>query len=118
MAGVLVALLWGVMLGLGGWWVSGRVCRQPAGLPRALGAAVLAWSWAPLGGLVLGLWGSLARGPLLAWAGAGLVLGGLVRALAPQPSQRPEPQGGPVDGAATVGLALTLWAAAVYGMPA
>ncbi len=58
-----------------------------------------------------------ARGPLLAWAVAGLALAGLVRALAPRPPGRPEPRGGPVDWAATVGLALTLWAIALIGIP-
>jgi hypothetical protein len=115
MAGAFWTLLWGGMLGLAGWWVSGRGFRQPDGLPRALGAAMLAWAWATLGALALGLAGFLARGPLLAWAGAGLALGGLVRALAPPAPRGAEPVDGPLDGAATIGLALTLWAVAVLG---
>ncbi len=116
MAGGLGALLWGGMLSLGGWWASGHAFRQPDGLPRAIGAAVLAWVWATLGALALGLFGSLARGPLLAWAAAGLALGGLVRALATHPPGRSESRGGPVDRAATVGLALTLWSVVIIGM--
>ncbi len=118
MAGVLWALLWGGMLGLGGWWASGRGFRQADGLSRAIGAAVLAWAWATLGALVLGLSGDLARGALLAWAAAGLVLGGLVRAMTAPPPGSPDPPREPVDGAATVGLALTLWAVVVNGLTA
>ena len=37
MAGGLAALLWGGMLGLGGWWASGCAFRQPDGLsPRII----------------------------------------------------------------------------------
>ena len=117
MAGALGAVLWGGMLGLGGWWASGRGFRQPDGLPRALGAAVLAWAWATLGALALGLSGYLARGPLLSWAAAGLTLGGLIRVLAPDPTARPASRGEPVNGAATVGLALAMWAVAFSGIP-
>lgn len=117
MAGALGALLWGGMLGLGGWWASGHGFRQPDGLSRAIGAAVLAWAWATLGALALGLSGYLARGPLLGWGAAGLALGGLVRALAPRPPARPASAGGPIDGAATLGAALALWAAAFMGIP-
>ena len=62
MARGLLAVLWGGMLGLGGWWASGRWFRQPCGLPRALGTAVLAWAWVTLGALALGLSGYLCAG--------------------------------------------------------
>jgi hypothetical protein len=116
MAGVLWSMLWSGMLGLGGWWASGRGFRQSDGLSRAIGAAVLAWAWATLGALVLGLSGHLARWPLLAWAAAGLALGGLVRAIAAPPPGSPDPPREPLDGAAMIGLSLTLWAVAVGGL--
>jgi hypothetical protein len=117
MAGAFGALLWGGMLGLGGWWAAGHGFRQPDGLPRALGAAVLAWAWATVGALALGLSGALARGPLLGWAAAGLTLGGLVRVLAPRPPATPATPREPLDGAAMVGLALVLWAIAFTAIP-
>jgi hypothetical protein len=115
-AGALGPLLWAGMLAVGAWWASGRGFRQPDGLPRALGAAVLAWAWATLGALALGLCGSLARGPLLAWAATGLGLGGLARALAPPTPERPKSERGPVEGAATIAIALTLWGIVLIGV--
>src|SRR5262249_53334630 len=117
MVGSLATLSWAGMLGLGGWWASGHGFREPDGLPRSLGAAVVAWAWATIGAPVLGLSGALGRGPLLAWAAAGLALGGLVRVLAPPSPGGPESRGEPLDGSATVALALTLWTIVLVGIP-
>jgi hypothetical protein len=118
MIGAIVAMLWAGMLGLGGWWAAGHGFRQPAGWPRAIGAAVVAWCWSTLGSLALGLDGLLARGPLLAWAASGLALAGLIRRLVPDPAVRPAGPPELLDAAAKVGLALTLWAIAASGIPA
>ena len=115
--GAVAAMLWGGMLGLGGYWASGHLFRQPRGLSRAIGAAVLAWAWATIGALALGLSGHLARGPLLGWAAAGVALAGLARLRMSDPPDRPPPPGGPVDGAATLAIALAIWTLAWIGMP-
>ena len=118
MAGGLLAVLWGGMLGLGGWWASGAL------VPPAVRAAASARN--SCAGLGLGdarragagpfrIPGT--RGPLLSWAAAGLTIGGLFRVLAPDPPARPASKGEPVDGAATVGLALAMWAVALSGIP-
>jgi hypothetical protein len=106
------------MLGLGGWWAAGWGLRQPAGLPRALGAAVLAWAWVTLGVLILGLVGWLARGPLLAWAAAGLAMAAMLRLALAAPGEAPDPGGGSWEISATVAIGLGLWAAVVIGVAA
>ena len=78
---------------------------------------MLAWAWATLGALVLGVSGHLARGPLLAWAAAGMALAGVVRLRMSEPPDCPSPPGGPIDGAATLAIALAMWTFASVGFP-
>src|SRR3954451_4080781 len=95
------------MLGLGGFWVAGHGLRQPAGLPRGLAAATLAWAWATLGLEVLGPLGWLHRVALLLWSAAGLLIGLACRGLRPAgPAEEPPsaPRGGGWEGTLAVGL--------------
>ncbi len=64
---------------LGAYWLAGSGFRQPAGPGRGLATAVLAWTWATLGLMVLGTAGWLTLGPLTAWSLLGLGLGLAVR---------------------------------------
>jgi hypothetical protein len=93
--------------------------RQPAGWPRGLAAAVLAWACVTAGMEALGALGMIARGPLL-----GLVVLGLCLALACRLGRvRTSPAAGPPgskkhegwgwEGVAAVGL--TLLAATLIG---
>jgi hypothetical protein len=108
------------MLGLGSWWAAGWGFRQPRGLSRGIGAAVVAWAWVILGVLALGLTGWLARGPLLAWAGLGLAIAAIVRWRSAPP---PEPEVSQRDPntwerSTTFALGLSLWALVAVGVPA
>ena len=91
----------------------------------ALAAAALAWAWATLGTLGLGLIGELSRPALLGWVVLGLAIAGLARLGrkrrpdAPGANQdSPGDQGGTWDLPATLALGLTLWAVVVLGAPA
>ncbi|HEX8201096.1 MAG TPA: glycosyltransferase family 39 protein, partial [Isosphaeraceae bacterium] len=117
--GLAWTLLLNGMLGVGAYWGARDGLRQPAGSARVLGAATLAWAWATLGMEVLGCLGWLARGPLAAWAGAGLLAGLAVR-LRRQPGP-PRPEPGPAAGggwgpAATLAVGLVLANATVLGL--
>jgi hypothetical protein len=104
-------------LGVAAYWVARFGLRQPPGLPRALAAGVLAWAWLTIGMEALGALGLLARGPLLGWVSAGLLIGLACRTARPGGA-------GPVEtgtGAAgwaweeIVALGLVLWPAAALG---
>src|SRR4051812_46175751 len=108
-----VGFIWTVllngMLGLAGYGVARYGFRQTPGLPRALAASVLAWSWATLGVLVLGSVGLLARTPLLCWSAAGLAIAGVLRTLRPDERTPTTARAVGWDGAATASLALVIW---------
>jgi hypothetical protein len=109
-------LLLNTPLGLAAWWVARFGFRQPAGLPRGLAAATLAWTWATLGMEVLGPVGLLTRGPLLTWVVLGLAIGGWLRW-----RNRDEPATSraieePWGWDATLAVALVVWAALILGI--
>src|SRR3954467_6176615 len=104
---VVWTLLLNVPLGLAGWLVARHGLRQPAGLPRGLAAATLAWAWATLGLEVLGPLGWLLRVALRRWSAAGLLIGLACRGLRPAgPAEEPPsaPRGGGWEGTLAVGL--------------
>ncbi|WZO96674.1 4-amino-4-deoxy-L-arabinose transferase [Isosphaeraceae bacterium EP7] len=116
--GLAVSVLLNSLLGLGAW-IAARSCfRQRGGLPRAIAAGVLAWSWAVLGVEVLGATGFLGRWPLVGWATLGLAtgIGGrLVRGTLDEPDAGlPAGKLGPIGVASIVS---TWWACLVLLTP-
>jgi hypothetical protein len=105
--------------GLAGYALARFRFRQPAGWPRTLAAAMLAWAWITLGVEILGPLGQLGRGPLTLWSVAGLALG-LVRprsSLAffapPAPTDSQRLGWGPE---AMLAVALVLWGATLLSL--
>lgn len=103
-------------LGVGAYWVSRFGFRQAPGSPRALAAVVIGWAWLTVGMEILGVFGLLARGPLLGWVGVGLMTGLVCRQVF-----RGAPGSEPSRFVARVwtweeiaSLALVLWAVAVF----
>jgi hypothetical protein len=107
-----------VLLGLGAYWVARYGFRQPAGPPRWLASATLAWAWATVGMEVLGTLGMLARGPLLLWTASGVGVGLVLRRLGRREGEdigATGPAGGPWEWEAVVALGLTVWTAMTLG---
>ncbi|MBX6312407.1 MAG: 4-amino-4-deoxy-L-arabinose transferase [Isosphaeraceae bacterium] len=105
------------LLGLSAYGVARDGLRQPAGLPRLLAAATLAWAWATLGVLGLGLVGALGRWPLLAWVAVGLLVAAGLRFSRPPGPEGPPQPGEPWGLSGMLALALVLWAALLLGLP-
>jgi hypothetical protein len=106
------------MLALGGFWVAQFGLRQPAGFPRILAAATLAWAWISLGLELTGSFGWLWLGPLAIWTSLGLLIGLCLRWRASRSSTQPplrDPAGPSWDLSATVALGLVIWGALVMG---
>lgn len=113
----LEAVGWTLALNLpiagGAYLAARRGFGQPAGLPAALAAAVLAWAWITAGLLILGPMGVATRGPLLGWSVVGLGVGvGLSRLRRDDDAPAPD-DGWRWEGMAAI--ALTLWPAAIMG---
>ena len=117
-------LLLNGLLGLAGYWVARHALRIPAGLPRGLAAATLAWAWATLGMEVLGIAGLLTYDALLAWTTAGLLIAGVFwwrdRGMRPA-GETPQPgpdmtKDQPWEISAIVALGLVLWAFTVHAL--
>ena len=106
-------------LGVGAYLAARHGLRQPSGMPRWLAAAVLAWAWLSAGMELLGSAGWLARGPLLGWAAAGLLVGLACRPFGGT-GARAEPSGagpGPFGWEGVAALGLVLWALTLYVAP-
>ena len=114
-----MGLVWTLLLngtaGLAGYGIARYGLLQPAGLPRVLAAAILAWAWVTLGMQILGATGHLERGPLLIWSGAGLVLAAMARLVGGPTDDRPPARVAPWGVPATLAIALTLWGALIHG---
>jgi hypothetical protein len=119
---LLRTLLLNGLLGLAGYWTARHGFRIAAGLPRALAAFTLAWSWAILGMECLGPLGFLSYGPLLTWTVAGLGMGWLLRQRDRRAAEVDEFKGDVTDTSsrwetsAIVALGLILWATVAHGM--
>jgi len=104
-------------LGASAYLVARFGMRMPAGLTRALAAAVLAWVWVTVGVEIFGGLGLLTRGPLLGWVGLGLLIGTGCLAFAPR-EPVPAPQLAAVwPWEETLALGVLLWVAAWFGAP-
>ncbi len=79
--GVLWTLGLNGLLGIGAYLVAREGFRQPSGSPRALAAVVIGWAWLTIGMQLLGTFGWMSRGPLLAWVGGLVVAGAVCRTL-------------------------------------
>jgi hypothetical protein len=121
-------LVWTLLLngtlGLAAYWCARHALRIPAGLPRVLAAATLAWVWATVGMEMLGIAGFLTYRALLAWTVAGLVNAAVLRGrdrAAGAPVESPPPGPSLVkdeawEVSAVVALGLVLWAITVHGL--
>jgi len=104
------------MIGAGGYWAARHAFHQPAGLPRGLAAATLAWAWVTVGVELLGSIGWLTLGALLAWALAGMTIGLAFRFRdSNQPGGSSRTEGVDWEPSATLALAVVFWAAALFG---
>ena len=104
-------------LGIGAYGVARSGLRQAPGLPRILASAVLAWAWLTIGMEGLGSIGLLARGPLLGWVGAGMVIG-MACWLAGRRSEGAETSRKPGRASSweeVLGYGLVVWATFVQG---
>ncbi|MGE5757017.1 MAG: 4-amino-4-deoxy-L-arabinose transferase [Planctomycetaceae bacterium] len=109
-------LLLNVPLGLAAWWVARFGFGQPAGLPRGLAAATLAWTWATLGMEILGGSGFLTRGPLLGWVALGLAIGGWLRWRDRHIEVEEVAPTEPWQWEATLAVGLVVWASLILGV--
>jgi hypothetical protein len=103
---------------LGSYWIARHGLKQPRGLRAALATAVIFWVACTLGLEALGCLGAVALGPMFAWGGCVVVLGGVVRWFnAQDDSTQPSvATGEPLAGDAVLALAFLLSAALVLGM--
>lgn len=114
--GVLWTVLLNGCLGLAAYLTARFGLRQPAGAPRGLAAATLAWAWATLGMELLGPLGLLAREPLLAWVASGLVMGTVCWLTRRGTPESPElPARWSWIEIATIGL--LIWTALLWALP-
>ena len=108
--GVVLTLLLNGVVGLSAYGLARDAFRMPRGLPRALAAAVLAWTWVTLGMQLLGPVGFYQVGSLMAWAGFALVIASAVHLVRPAPRDvvvsKPEAGWGI---SAVLAVGLTLW---------
>ncbi len=104
------------MLGLGGYWGARHVCRLSPGLPRGLGATVLAWTWMTLGMQVLGSLALLRLVPLAIWTASGLAVVAVFRLVRPNP-ETADLASPSWDATATSALGLVVWAVVAIGIP-
>lgn len=119
-----MGLIWTMVLNAGlacgAYWVARFGLRQPSGMPRTLAAGVIGWAWLTVGLQVFGTLGFLARGPLLAWVGVGLLIG-----LGCRRWSRDAPgvglariEAGAWTWEEVASLGLVLWASSVHAFPA
>ncbi len=103
---------------LGSYWLARYGFKQPRGLSAVLGTAVIFWVACTVGLEVLGSYGALAPGPMLAWGVMAAVMGGVVRWLRAEVNPDPSivPPGEPLSWDAVLSLALLLSSALVLGM--
>ena len=103
---------------LGSYWIARHGFKQPRGLKAALATAVIFWSACTVGLEVLGSFGALAPGPMLALGVLAAVIGAVVWWLRTDVSSDPAmaPPGEPLSWDAILSLALLLSAALVLGM--
>ena len=104
-------------LGLSAYWTARFGLRQASGWPRVLASVVLAWGWLTAGMEALGTTGWLARGPLLGWVGAGLLVGlgcKLSSRGVEEPEAKPTPAG-PVSWEEVASFGLVAWAGTMIG---
>ena len=107
----------GVLL-LGSFWIARYGLSQPRGLAAVLATAVVFWTACTVGLETLGSFGAISVGPMLAWGGMFLGVGGVVRWLrAPVGRERPcERTAAVLSWDALVGLAGVFSAALFFGM--
>jgi hypothetical protein len=103
------------MLGVAGYWTARHAFKLPAGIPRVLAASLLAWVWLTLGVQALGSLGHLAVGPLLGWAGVGLLIAGSLRLWRHTPAEEEIVKGSRWEISAILALGLTLEVAFLIG---
>jgi hypothetical protein len=116
--GLVWTILLNGMLGLAGYLAARHAFRQPAGLPRALAAAGLAWTWATLGMEILGPFGLYQVGSLVAWVAVGLAIALAIRAFRPAPPDLISPSTEPGLGvAAVLAIGFALWTSLVLFTP-
>ena len=103
---------------LGSYWIARHGFKQPRGLSAALATAVVFWGACTVGLEVLGSFGALALGPMLAWGVMAGVIGGVVCWLWAEVNPDPSiaATGEPFSWDAVFSLALLLSAALVLGM--
>ncbi len=103
---------------LGSYWIARYGFKQPRGLSATLATAVVFWVACTVGLEVLGSFGALALGPMLAWGVMASVIGGIVWWL--RPEVNPDPSiaatGERFSWDAVFSLALLLSASLVLGM--
>jgi len=103
---------------LGAFWIARYGLQQPRGLATVLATAVVFWTACTLGLEILGAFGAISLGPMLAWGG--LVLGvGCVARWLPTPVGRDRPGEGTstvLTWDAVIGLAGVFSAAIFFGM--
>ena len=102
---------------LGSYWIARHGFKQPRGLPAVLATAVVFWVACTLGLEVLGVFGALSLGPMLAWGLMVGAIGGVLRWFRAEvdPDLQLLERDEPLSWDAMVSLALLLSAAARTG---